>query len=328
MTSAASIAEDDAQLKKHAAAWIGSENLCEIARTEGLDFATAVLHDHILRVPQNAEFLKSAYFAEASDDIQSHLIGIVPGAFYQTHRDTGADGARGLAIARELGCEAEVIPVKSFGTLEENAGIILNWIEAHAGRRIALISLSKGSADVKFSLASPEAHHVFANVAAWISFSGIVQGTPLVHWLRQRSIRWWGVRLLLWWGGHDVNALKQLRYAPDSPLAAWPVPPAHLRIVHVFGLPLRHHLRHRWAFRGYERLASMGPNDGGGILLADLTQLPGIVCPIWGADHYLTPSWDVTTLLQGIVTTALSLPRHASQYETHPTAAPATRSSA
>ena len=57
VTCAASITEADAHLKKRASAWFGSENLSEIVRAKGLDFATAVLHDRILRVPENADFL-------------------------------------------------------------------------------------------------------------------------------------------------------------------------------------------------------------------------------------------------------------------------------
>ena len=78
-------------------------------------------------------FYESACRSIATDDIRSDLIGVVPGAFYRTHRNTGADGVRVLAIAHKLGCEAELIPVRSFGRLEENADIILDWIDLIRG---------------------------------------------------------------------------------------------------------------------------------------------------------------------------------------------------
>jgi hypothetical protein len=132
----------------------------------------------------------------------------------------------------------------------------------------------------------------------------MVQGTPLIAQL-QRPPRWWIIRLLLWWKRAPVQALLELRRGPGTPLATWPQLPTHLRAVHVYGIPLRHHLTHRWAPRGYKRLSPLGPNDGGGILLGDLANLPGIVCPIWGADHYLEPDWDIEPLLRGIVARAL-----------------------
>lgn len=310
MTGGPPITEAEVQLRKRAAAWIGSEDFREVT-AEGLDFATAVLYEGLMRKPENLRFCESVGGQTAKGEIRADLIGVVPGAFYRTHRNTGADGARVLSIARQLGCEAELIPVGSFGRLEDNAAVILKWIESHPGRQIALISLSKGSADVKCALSlSPAA---LANVTSWVSFSGMVQGTPLVEWLRGRGLRWWAVRFMLWWGGHDGAALEQLRHGRQTPLASWPAWPAHLRAVHVYGFPLRQHLRHRWAARGYGRLAPLGPNDGGGILLEDLLGLPGIICPIWGADHYLDPPWGAAELLQSIVARALSLPRQANQ---------------
>lgn len=295
------LADEDARLFARAAAWTGMESdLAELARSEGLDFATALLYDRLLRVPENAEFLRSAHEAQHPEKNDRDLIGIVPGAFHREHRHTSADGASVLAIARELGCAAEVIPTASLGTLDENAGAILDWLAAHRGRRVVLVSLSKGGADVKRALSHRAA--AFEDVSAWVSFSGIVQGTPLIEWLRRQPLRWWGVQLWLWWRGYRAQALNELRHDATS---AWPPLPAHIHVVHVCGFPLRRHLAHPWAPRGYARLSPLGPNDGGGILLADCTKLPGIVCPIWGADHYLMPTWDVLPLLTGIVAAAL-----------------------
>jgi len=77
--------------------------------------------------------------------------------------------------------------------------------------------------------------------------------------------------------------------------------PAHLRVVHIVGFPLACHLTSRLARRSYRRLAPLGPNDGGGILLGDVTRLPGLIYPVWGADHYMRPAWDVCSLIGRIV---------------------------
>jgi hypothetical protein len=297
---------------------------------EGAELATALFHDRALCAPGNAAFYQRVLTASLSAMERPDVIGIVPGAFHGQHKHTGADGLKIAETVSGLSERIEVVPVRSFGRLEENARIIVDWLDKQRGQRIALASLSKGGADVKRALATPEAAVAFAGVTAWVSFSGIVQGTPLIAWLRARPFRSSAFGLLLRLQGHRAAVLDELRRADDAPLATWPTLPAHLRIVHVSGCPLRRHLRHHWAPRGYERLAPLGPNDGGGILLGDLTQLPGIVCPIWGSDHYLQPSWDATPLLRAIVVAAFTPEdeRHASQSATQPIKPPATRSSA
>jgi hypothetical protein len=271
-----------------------------------MEFATAVFHEAALRVEANAEFFASIERADTRRMERPDLIAVVPGAFHREHPQSGADGARVVAIAREIGCASAVIPIPGFARIEENARRIADWLATRRERRIALVSLSKGGPDVKRALALPDAARAFAHVQLWVSFSGIVQGTPLIAWLRSRPLRWWGVRMLLWLRRHPSGTLHDLRHEPDAPLATWPALPADLRIVHICGVPLRHHLQHPWAPRAYDRLATLGPNDGGGVLLGALCNIPGIVCPVWGADHYLQPSWNATPLLRDIVVSALT----------------------
>jgi len=320
-------ADDDALLLARAAAWDGpltSATVAAIGRAHGLEFATALLHERLLRIPSNAEFLQEARLRRVAVP-RDVLLGIVPGAFHREHRHTGADGARVRTIACELGMTAEVIPTRSFGRLTENARIVQEWLETRRERPVALVSLSKGGADVKHAFAGAVADR-FANITTWVSFSGTVQGTPLMDWLQRSKLRRWAVRLLLWWRGHPRETLEDLRHGPGTPLAGWPALPAAMRVVHVCGFPLRRHLAHPWAARAYARLETLGPNDGGGNLLADTLDYPGIVCPVWGADHYLAPAWDATPLLTGIVAAALA-PRQATTSASQPSAPPASRSS-
>lgn len=281
--------------------------LAALGRTVGLDLATAILYDRVSRVPTHAAFGRCVSTVEATATLDADLIGVVPGAFHREHRHTGADGARVIAIAQQMGCEARVIPTASFGGLDQGARTIVEWLRMHRRRRIVLLSLSKGGAEVKRALSLPEAADTFADVSAWISLSGMVAGTPLVDWLRRRWLRWSGVRAWLWWKGHGMQAMTDLRRAPDEPPASgWPGVPPHLRMVHVYGCPLQRHLVHPWATRAYARLSPLGPNDGGGILLSDLAGLPGIVYPVWGVDHYLTPRWDIVPLLRRIILAAVN----------------------
>ncbi len=203
-------------------------------------------------------------------------------------------------------CPVERVPVESFGSLARNAAVIANWLSQHGQQQVVLISLSKGSADLKIALGLPEAHRLFGNVTAWISLSGLPQGTPLVAWLRRQPLRRLGVRLLLRLRGQRYSVVEELRPEAGGPLTTWPALPPRVRVIHVVSFPLRRHLAHPWAERGYERVAPLGPNDGGGFLLGDVTRLPGTVFPVWGADHYLQPAWDTTPLLRGVLAEAMS----------------------
>jgi hypothetical protein len=230
-----------------------------------------------------------------------------------------------------MNCPVDLVPVESFGSLARNASLIADWILQHRHERVMLISLSKGSADMKVALALRNATELFGNVASWISLSGLPQGTALVAWLRRQPLRRLGVCLLLRLRNQRYSVVEELRPEPDGPLAVWPSLPSRLRIIHVVGFPLRRHLAHRWAARGYERIAPLGPNDGGGFLLGDVTRLPGTVFPVWGADHYFQPAWDATPLLRRVLVEAMSPEiglRQANQSAAQPISPPANRSSA
>jgi hypothetical protein len=274
----------------------GPENLSELARACGLDFATAVIYDRVLRDSLHKTFFDKVNSSEPLALDPSVMVAVVPGAFYQEERRTGADGARVMEIAGETGCATARIPVCSFGSLDENARIILDWLAANRERRVVLVTLSKGSADLKYALSLPGAAELFRNVNAWISISGMCQGTPLAGWLRRQRLLRLGVRFVLWWRGQRYSSIEELRHEADGPLARWPELPSHMKVIHMVGFPLRRHLAHPFALRGYERIASHGPNDGCGFLLGEVVNLPGVVYPIWGADHYLQAIWDVGPL--------------------------------
>lgn len=321
--------EDD-RLLAQAATWEGGPlsptTITGVSRRHGIDLATAILYHQLSQRPDTSEFLTRLRGPIQPPDADI-LIAVVPGAFHREHRKTGADGARIVDLARQMGLSAEVIPTAGFGRLTENAQTIHRWLQAHRSSRIGLISLSKGGADVKQALALGDAEQSFRHVVSWVSLSGLVQGTPLIDWLRRRPWRWWAIRGALWWRGHPGATLLDLRHGPQGMLAFWPALPPHLTTVHVCGFPLGRHLAHPWAPRAYGRLSPLGPNDGGGILLGDLLEYPGLICPVWGADHYLSPRWDATSMLTGIIAASLS-PRHATRSASQPKTPPASKSNA
>ncbi len=97
------------------------------------------------------------------------------------------------------------------------------------------------------------------------------------------------VRLAFLWHRYKMSSLTELRHGPGTPLAFNPPVPKSMRVVNVVSFPLAHHLSSPLARRAFNRLAPLGPNDAGGIMLGDLHNFPGVIYPVWGADHYLTP---------------------------------------
>jgi hypothetical protein len=279
--------------------------LRDCAVREGIDAATIRLYRSLLESPFHGPFIRRieetckrpAANAWRSDAI----LVIVPGAFYRENPRSGADGHVLREQAEALGCPTDLVPLASAGSLKENARILCEWLAKQPPRPMILASLSKGGADVKMALAEPDAGRAFENVAAWISLCGILDGTPMAEWLLSP----WNPgavlsRLYYRLRGQPTSFLPDLRHGSgqtlDFPLRL----PEHVRLISVVGFPLREHLNRGISRRCHRRLTPLGPNDGG-LVLADVCALPGLVFPIWGADHYLQPKSGVNELVAAIL---------------------------
>ncbi|HEY8668881.1 MAG TPA: hypothetical protein VIL86_19695 [Tepidisphaeraceae bacterium] len=310
--------EADRDLLARAAAEIGrpSFHISKqwIAQQE-IDPATAALYLSLRASPVHEPLIRAIEAGCSPDDDEPPTLVIMPGAFHRHHDHTGADGACLLTAAAALGWPCpRVVDVPSLGSLQDNAAALIEHLRRACPPgcgRIVLASLSKGSADVAVALRHPDAPEAFAHVRGWVSLSGLLFGTPLVQWLRRSRLRMAGVHLSLWMKGLRFGPVQELRHDRQT-LDTGPPVPSHFRAIHVFGFPLRRHLRHPWAPKGYERLAPLGPNDGGGILLADALRVPGCVYPVWGADHYLKPAWDFSAALRNLLLYAANSPSAAS----------------
>jgi len=230
-------------------------------------------------------------------------LAVAPGAFYREVAKSGGDGRQLRAHASELGFETALIPCESMGSLASNGGLICDWLQTRRqqfpAERIILASLSKGAGDVKTALARPEARQAFANVAAWINISGAASGAPVVNWFQQRKIRWWMQDTLFRLRGLDFDVVRQLKWGPSGLLHAPLELPAHMKMVTVAGFPLTAHASH-FILRSYRhKMKEYGPSDGVA-LLTDVAALPGGLAPVWGADHYLRPGWDISLLIRAV----------------------------
>jgi hypothetical protein len=274
--------------------------LHRIAAEEGIDFATTLLYDRITRSPEHSPFIAQldSLPGEAAECAPlPATVVIVPGAFYIEFPHTGADGRLLREEATRFGCPSELVPLISFGSLEDNVRILLDWLAHRPDEDIILVSLSKGGAEVKLALAHPEAAWAFRNVVAWINLSGLLEGTPLVGWLFASRWRRAWFRFLFWFRAYDFATIPELARGPGTSLDSALKLPAHMRVIHVVGFPLQRHLSNGLARRCFRRVQELGPNDGAGIVLADVCRWPGLIYPVWGADHYLRPGGrDLRTL--------------------------------
>ena len=273
-------------------------------RSWGIDAATTRLYDHVLNSALHGPFIRDVDQTSTADahGAKGVTVAVVPGALYRSYPHTEADGRRFVAAAERLGFRTALVPLLEFGAVADNAKLLLDWLAAHrkkAGGKVVLASLSKGSAEVKRALADPSAAELFGDVIAWLNLSGVPDGSWMVN--RMTRNRWsrFATRLTCRWVGADYRVLCSLSAAEDPP--SWPPIPANLKVIHVVGFPLRAHLTGRVARRNFNRVAPLGPNDGGGVLLADTLRWPGHLYPAWGADHFMRPNWDVQALVSRLL---------------------------
>lgn len=265
--------------------------LALIARDHGVDFATALLFQRLLQSPEHGRDI--ARINAISPDSGRALgpdtrVVIVPGAFYRKFPQSGADGRLIREVAAKLGAESDIIPLEEFGPMKANADTIVEWLARQTCGKIILVSLSKGASEIKLALNARGAAQSFQKVTAWVNLSGLLRGTPMVSWVYARRFRQWRYRLILGMQGFKFDHVRELAPGPEGLLDFELRLPAHLRAIHVTGFPLAHHMTNSLGRRCHRRLRALGPNDGA-LLLADVCQAPGLVYPIWGADHYLRP---------------------------------------
>lgn len=278
--------------------------LREMSARNGMDATTTLLYRRVLDSARHGPFIRRVEEIlkrgrPASWNVDAMLV-IVPGGFYRENPSSGADGRLLREQAEKLGCPTDLIPIASTGMLQENARIICEWLRSHRHRPVILASLSKGGADIKIALAQPDAAAAFEHVVGWVNLCGTLDGTPLAQWVH--SLNPFAVLLRTYYHlrGQNLRFMRDLHYGPGSPLDFRLSLPSHIRMLSIVGFPLHEHLSNAVARSCYRRLSPLGPNDGA-LILGDVCAQPGLIYPLWGADHYLRPKTDVRELISAIL---------------------------
>lgn len=268
-----------------------TDALQEIVRQEGIDFATALLYTRLCESPEHGLVIQNMeqrvkLFKAAKQATNLH-VAIVPGGCHEENSDSRECLRLVHQEVTRHGFEAEILPTASFGSLTENAQIIRSWLRSKPDSPVVVVSLSKGSAEVKWALRDDPA--LFQNIVGWVNVSGLLFGSEWVSWLLDRRISRLGARFWCWYLGYSFSTLEQLRRGTGEPLDFDLNLPEQITMMHVVGFPLAGHLSYRHTRRSFQRLAARGPNDGMGFMLGDLQRVGGAIYPVWNADHFLRP---------------------------------------
>jgi hypothetical protein len=204
-----------------------------------------------------------------------------------------------------MGLATWLVPLDENGTVEANGAALAAELERLAGdgRRLVLVSTSKGGPETLLALDRLARSGGAGHVAAWVNIGGLLNGTALADYWIGWSQRWIAALGFAVFLGHGTEAIPSMATAPRrARFAELRVPPGVL-VVNYIGAPLTTDLRPD-VWGDWEVIAPQGPNDAL-TLLADAIVPQGITVVERGLDHYFAaPDLDrriaaLTTVLVG-----------------------------
>jgi hypothetical protein len=262
--------------------------LAAITRERSIDAAAKAFAATVEGVPRNREF-RTRFDAALADGPRAaaadYLFVFVPGWLYRINPDSGADLARPRAVLEGMGLATRLVPLDENGTVEANGAALAAALAALAadGRRIVLVSTSKGGPETHLALDQLGRADGAGHVAAWVNIGGLLNGTPLADYWSGWSQRWLAA-LGFSFLGLGTGAIPSMATAPRrARFAALRIPPGVL-VVNYLGAPLTTDLRPD-VWGDFEVIAPHGPNDGL-TLLADAIVPEGTTLVEPGLDHY------------------------------------------
>jgi hypothetical protein len=259
-----------------------SSEINRLCQTHSNDLAARVFYEGILK-SQHGEFIRRIDSLPTQNTVNprpGQKLIIVPGMFYKEHPEVGADGTLARTIADRFGFKSEIIALKSTGSITQNSDILAQRLEHEHTAPIWLLSLSKGSSEVRHYLQHRRPN---PNLQGWISVAGTPKGSPLVEAKLKSLGRRLFYRSLCAVTGVSYGAIEEM--APTHAYwrkAQWP---AALDIIQVVPIPLSSHIQGMLRSR-HKKLLRSGPNDGF-VPVTDALELPGKIYPVWGSDHFM-----------------------------------------
>lgn len=261
------------------------------------DFAALFLWREIRADPKNravmtlySEESARAKLHAGSDSLhnrqfkQDYLIVFVPGWFYRSQPESGADFTRPRVVLSESGARTSLLEIDENGSVERNADQIVREVIrlSSVENKIILVSASKAGPEVALALSNIRRSGHSHGVKAWVNIGGLLRGSALADEVLKWPVSWYVKFFVI--GGRSLEGIESLTTARSTERANQISLPPEILVLNYVGIPLSGQVSDR-ARPGYSRLRREGPNDG-------LTQVvdvipPGsITIPEFGLDHY------------------------------------------
>ncbi len=266
------------------------ESLAAIARESSIDAAARAFATAVEGLPRNRAF-RTRFDAARASDLRAlpagagYLFVFVPGWLYRANPDSGADLARPRAVLDAMGLATRLAPLDENGTVEANGAELAAALAQLAGdgRRIVVVSTSKGGPETHLALDQLGRSDGAGHVAAWVNIGGLLNGTARADWWMEWPQRWLaavGFAFL----GRGTEAIPSMMTAPRRARFAELRVPSGVVVVNYIGAPLTADIRPD-VRADFEVIAPHGPNDGL-TLLADAIVPQGVTVVEPGLDHY------------------------------------------
>lgn len=285
---------DEIKLKFTADKYVSSLNgelptenyLQEITREHDADLAAMIFYSSIIQVANNLNFIKTVddFNINKSYPKTKIKLFVIPAFFYQEYPEVGGGGKHIIEVATACGIDAEIVSIKSTGSVSDNCLIIRDALQKSDAGEIWILSMSKGSAETRMLFQEYSADIPLDRISNWFNVSGLANGCDLIDHMMSSPMRRLKTRGLCVATGASYTGLEEL--LTNNP--AWQkkmILPETLNVINIFGVPLLSHVNKTLISR-YNRLKHIGPNDG--MVSLSKAFLPfGPIYPLWGADHFL-----------------------------------------
>lgn len=125
---------------------------------------------------------------------------------------------------------------------------------------------------------------------------GPLNGTVAANWILDSRWRSALLKLQYHFQRRDFAFITELRRADDAVVSRVP----GMQLISLVGFPLQKHRTTGLSRFCHRIIARLGPNDGT-VALADAIRWPGVIYPVWGADHYFQPPERAMALIKSIL---------------------------
>ncbi len=279
---------------------LGREKLKYLSDHVSVDFGALYLAKALLEDAHNQrvqlvyeEALRKAEQYQALPKLppesSSYLALFVPGLFYKSEKENGADLAGPRRIVTKMGLENRFIEIDQSGAVKQNALLIEQAILHHSGsgKKLILVSASKAGPEVALALSSLEKSQTPHQVKAWINSGGLLQGSALADSAAERPKRDL-LRIVFWWKGWDFAGIESITTQESRIRSQGFALPEQVLIINYIGIPLSGDISKR-ARDGYLDLRQYGPNDGLTLITDEIAPHSYTIVEL-GLDHFLSAS--------------------------------------